>query len=232
MSQTEELLGAIRSTLAAHSDPERAPAMQAYMKSELPYLGIAKPRLRMLLRAPLNDIRLDSRTQWETAIRRLWDEATHREQWYAALGLARHRYYRQWRADPQTIGLIEHLVRTGHWWDVCDETAEHLLAPLVGAHRDTFDPLMRRWARDPDLWVRRVAIQSQISLKGATDPNLLAATIEPNLADPTFWLRKAIGWSLREFSKIDPEWVRDFVRRHDEAISGLSRREALRLIDR
>ncbi|MCY1188000.1 DNA alkylation repair enzyme [compost metagenome] len=80
------------------------------------------------------------------------------------------------------------------------------------------------------MWIRRAAITAQLGAKSATDPALLAAVVEPNLTDPEFFIRKAIGWALRDFAATDPEWVRDFAARHGGALSPLSRREALRKI--
>lgn len=227
-----QLVAAVRAALVDAGDPERAAAQQKYMKSPMPYYGISASAFRALLKHPLAEHRLAEAAEWQRAIRTLWDEASHREHWYAALAVARHRYYKAWRTDPDSLSLYEHLVRTGRWWDVCDETASHLIAPLLDAHRDALEPVMRQWSRDPELWIRRVAVQSQLSLKAETDPALLGELIVPNLGDTTFWMRKAIGWSLREYSKIDPQWVRAFVAQHDAQFSGLSRKEALRLIDR
>jgi 3-methyladenine DNA glycosylase AlkD len=78
------------------------------------------------------------------------------------------------------------------------------------------------------LWIRRASITAQLGAKSATDTALLAAVIEANLADPEFFIRKAIGWALRDYAKADPDWVSAFVRRHGERLSPLSRREAVR----
>jgi 3-methyladenine DNA glycosylase AlkD len=88
--------------------------------------------------------------------------------------------------------------------------------------------VLRRWSTDADFWIRRAAITAQLGAKSATDRALLAAVIEPNLADSEFFIRKAIGWALRDYAATDPDWVRAFAARHGEALSPLSRREALR----
>ena len=87
---------------------------------------------------------------------------------------------------------------------------------------------MQAWAQDEDLWVRRTAVLSQLDHKAYTDTELLHDTIEPNLADTSFWLRKAIGWALRDYARVDPDWVRSEVERLGGRLSGLSRREALK----
>ncbi len=87
---------------------------------------------------------------------------------------------------------------------------------------------MRAWATDDDLWLRRTAVLSQLRHKADTDTDLLRYAIEANVDDTSFWLRKAIGWSLREYAKTDPAWVRAEVDRLGPRLSGLSRREALK----
>ena len=88
------------------------------------------------------------------------------------------------------------------------------------------------WSTDPDFWMRRAAILAQLKAKAATDPGLLARIIETNMADPEFFIRKAIGWALREYSKTAPEWVAAFVAEHAATLSPLSRKEALRRLPR
>lgn len=87
---------------------------------------------------------------------------------------------------------------------------------------------MREWAEDEHLWVRRSSIICQVGRRERVDLDLLAATIEPNLGDRDFFIRKAIGWALRDAARTHPDWVRAYVGRHAEALSGLSRREALK----
>ncbi|NUS35914.1 MAG: DNA alkylation repair protein, partial [Pseudarthrobacter sp.] len=116
------------------------------------------------------------------------------------------------------------------WWDFTDGLSGRICS-LLQAHRGKVSQVLSQWSRDPDLWIRRASITSQLRAKNATDTQLLAAVIEPNLADRQFFIRKAIGWALREYAKTEPEWVAAFAARHRDAMSPLSRREALRRID-
>ena len=125
------------------------------------------------------------------------------------------------------LGLYEEIIRTGAWWDLVDGVA-HRLGDLLQAHRAKLTPLLGRWSRDDDFWVRRAAITAQLGAKAATDTALLGAVIEANLNDPEFFIRKAIGWALRQYARTDPAWVRAFVQRHWDELSPLSRKEALR----
>ena len=223
------MVSAIRTALAAAGDPERARAQQAYMKSDMPFHGISSPDLKSLLRPLLADPahRMRSREEWEATVRELWDDATHREERYAALALTAHRTCRAWQA-PQALPLYEHLVTTGAWWDLVDPVASDRVGPILLRFPDEVAPVVRRWAVGDDLWLRRTAILSQLKAGERTDTGLLHDCIEPNLDDSSFWIRKAIGWALRAHARTDPEWVRAEVERCGPRLSGLSRREALK----
>lgn len=210
----------IREQLRVVADPSRAAGQQAYMKSAMPFLGVTVPASRQIARRVGRS--LADGPAVRQAARSLWDDATHREERYAAMALLGLRVV---RADPANVGLIEHMVRTGQWWDITDELA-HRLADLHDAHPSGTANLVLVWCRDPDLWIRRIAILSQLGRRDRVDAQVLMATIEPNLGDPDFFLRKAIGWALREYARVDPDWVRRFVADHD--LSPLSRREALK----
>ncbi len=224
---TPRLLAAIRADLEAAGDPERAVQQQAYMKSEMPFHGVASPDLKRLLRPHLAAYAPADRAAWERDVREVWDGASHREERYAAIALARHRVARPWQ-DPDTLRLHRHLVVTGAWWDLVDVVAAHLVGGVLHGHRAAATPVVRGWSRDDDLWLRRTAVLAQLRHREDTDTALLAEVVEANLDDPSFWLRKAIGWALREQARTDPEWVRDHVAAWGDRLSGLSRREALK----
>ncbi|MGD9960034.1 DNA alkylation repair protein [Nocardioides sp.] len=217
----------VTAALASAGDPERAVAQQRYMKSAMPYYGITSPRLKTLLRPILAAHPPSDRAAWEATVRTLWDDASHREERYAAIALARHRAARPW-LDPDSLDLWRHLIVTGAWWDLVDEVATHLVREVLASHRGAVTPAVRAWASDSDLWLRRAAVICQVGLKDRTDLDLLRASIDANLDDTSFWLRKAIGWALRDQARTDPDWVRAEVDRLGERLSGLSRREALK----
>ncbi|GAA5197973.1 DNA alkylation repair protein [Microbacterium jejuense] len=216
------LVDDIRSALREAGDPERAPGQQAYMKSAMPFLGVRVPDARRVAKALAKG--RDAATLRETALK-LWDAAGFREERYAAMALLS---LRPLHADPELVPLVEHFVRTGQWWDYTDELA-HRLADLHDARPAQTAALVREWARDPDLWIRRIAILSQLGRGIRLDPAILADTVAPSTADPEFFLRKAIGWALREYARVAPDWVRAFVDAHE--LSALTRREALKHLD-
>jgi 3-methyladenine DNA glycosylase AlkD len=226
-----DLVGLVRERLAAAADPERAGPMQAYMKSVMPYRGVTSLPLRALCRAAYDERPLPDRAAWESCVRALWDGADYREERYAALALTRHRLYRAYQ-DPATIDLYRHLVVSGAWWDLVDPLASHNIGDLLTSHPTEVTPVVRAWAVDDDLWLRRTAMICQLHRKDGTDVDLLREALEANLEDSRhgreFFVRKALGWALRQHARVDPDWVRGFVAEHGDRMSGLSRREALK----
>jgi len=226
------IVAALRRALGEHGDPERAAGQQRYMKSVMPYRGITSPHLRSIARATLAATPLpQTRNQWTYAVRLLWDDAAFREERYAASLLAQHRSARAWQ-DPMTLGLYRHLVVTGAWWDYVDDVTSHCISPILFQHNAAVTPTIREWARADDLWLRRSAIISQLPFKDRTDTALLTDVIEANVEGTAygheFFVRKAIGWALRQYARVDPDWVRAFVAAHEPELSGLSKREALK----
>lgn len=214
-----ELAAAITAALRAEGDPQRAPRQQEYMKSALPFFGVPVPRARRIATDAARGTR-DSAVLRDAAVR-LWDGAVAREQWYAALALLALRPH---RGDPVILPLVEEFVRSGQWWDITDELA-HRVAELLDADAVAMSVVVREWMADENLWIRRLAILSQLGRRERVDRQLLADTIEANVADRDFFIRKAIGWALREAARVDPEWVQAFLAEHS-ALSPLSVREA------
>lgn len=215
---------AIRDGLAAAADPAKAQQMQRYMKSEMPFLGVQKPKCTQVTRSALNEHRFTSRDEWIDTVLLLWRTAAYREERYAALDLAAR--YPKWR-DPTLVPVYDELIVTGGWWDYVDEIASRCVGPLLRDYPADMVPVMRSWSTDPDIWKRRVSIICQLGSKDVTDLELLRGAIEANISDQDFFLRKAIGWALRQHARNDPRWVRAFVDSHPE-LSPLSKREALK----
>jgi 3-methyladenine DNA glycosylase AlkD len=230
-SGPENVAEEIRRRLAAAADPERAPAMQAYMKSALPFRGVTAVPLRRLCRDVFTDMPLEDEAEWRTAVLMLWDDAGYREERHAALELTGQRRYRAYQ-HPGTLDLYRHLVVTGAWWDLVDGVASNRVGPILRAAPRDVTPTMTSWAVADDLWLRRTAILCQLGSKGDTDTALLRTCLEANLEDSRFgtefFVRKAVGWALRQHARTDPDWVVRFVDQHQNRLSGLSRREALK----
>ena len=210
----------VRRSLRAAADPSRAAGQQAYMRSDLPFLGVRVPEVRALTRAavrPVASIELAV-----SAATELWDEAQYREERYAGMMLLA---VPPARGELVIVPLIEHMVRTGRWWDITDELAGRV-RDLLDRHPRDAGSLVRGWCVSDEMWLRRLAILAQLGRRERTDLRLLTDALEPNLRDGEFFIRKAVGWALRDASRTYPEWVAAYVAAH--ALSPLSHREAVR----
>ncbi len=230
-SPGDALIAAIRSGLAAAADPQRAPGMHAYMKSALPYRGVNSPVAKAIFKKAIDDCALPDAAAWADAVRRLFHEASHREEWYGALALLEHRRYRDHRTLA-ALPLYEELIVGGAWWDVVDDVATGPLRDLVAAQPGEMGWVMREWSVSPNLWKRRSSIICQVGRRRSIDLRLLYDCIEPNVADRDFFIRKAIGWALRDYAWADPGEVVRYVALNEARLSGMSRREALKNVGR
>ncbi len=219
-----EVLAAIRAALNEHADAARGAGAQAYMKSAIPSLGVRVPEVRRLAVSAAAAHPFGSLDELRATVLELWRGATVREERYAAIDLTGLKMA---ASDLAMLPVYEEIIRSGAWWDFVDGVA-HRICTLLQAHRPAMTDVLTAWSRDGDFWIRRASITSQLKAKEATDRALLRGVIDANLDDPEFFIRKAIGWALREFAKTDPEWVRTFVADHAGRLSPLSRREALR----
>jgi 3-methyladenine DNA glycosylase AlkD len=221
------LIRAVRKSLRAAADPAKAPAMRAYMKSSMPYLGIQATPFRNAIRPVLAAYPLPSFEEWRGAVLELWHKAKYREERYAAIELAGHRRYGEFRTFD-ALPLYEEMITSGAWWDFVDAIATRQIGELLRKHPAETSVRLREWAQSPDIWLRRSAILAQLNFKGETDLKLLYDCIRPSLGASEFFLRKGIGWALRQYARTDAAEVLRFVRRHEAQLSPLSKREALK----
>lgn len=219
-----QLIASVRAALREAAQPDQAEAMQAYMKSAMPYLGVRVPVMRALTRAGAK-LRPFGVTEdvTDTALE-LWRSAEYREERYAAIALLDTPAARRLR-EPTLLPVIQEMVVTGAWWDYVDEVA-HRVGELLLGWPAVVRPVVVDWTRSDDHWLRRVSIIGQVGLRDRVDVELLTAAIEASAGDADFFLRKAIGWALRDYARTDPAWVRSFVAARE--LSPLSRREALK----
>ena len=221
------LIHEVRQSLAENANSEKAEGMRAYMKSEMPYRGVQTPIRRKLFRTIFKSHPMSEQSDWRDAVLELWRDAEYREERYAALELAGARQYIEFRTFD-TLPMFEEMVITGAWWDFVDELATHCLRELLERYPKGMSRRMRSWSRDSDMWKRRSSIICQVNRKAATDLDLLLDCIEPNLSHSDFFIRKAIGWALRDLAWTDLETVESYVEQNHDSLSPLSRREALK----
>ena len=221
----------VRTRLTAVADPARAPGMQAYMKSAMPYLGVSAVPLRQLCKEMFAGIGWTNVDDWRRDVLAIWHAAEFREERHAAIELSGVRVAHAFQTID-VLGMYEEMIVTGAWWDYVDTIATHRLWAILRHDPAAMKQRMRAWSSDRDIWKRRSAILCQIKAKEATDLDFLYACIEPSIGAQAFFLRKAIGWALRQYAWTDPVEVAHYVEANALRLSGLSRREALKNIDR
>lgn len=237
MATPSPLVLSIRESFAAHADPARAAPMQAYMKSAMPFHGIPTPLRRRLTAEAVQAHPAADTAALARDMLALWRGATHREERYAAVELPRTGRRHPKLVDLSLLPLAQQLIAEGAWWDLVDDLSGHLLPRLIERDAGTVHATLRRWAQGSDLWLRRAAMLAQRNVKPALfDAPLLYATLLPSIgASPLaggFFIRKGIGWALRERSYDAPDEVRAFCREYASQLAPLTVREALKALHR
>jgi 3-methyladenine DNA glycosylase AlkD len=193
----------------------------------MPFHGVTTPELRSVCRQVFAGCAFANAGEWRRAVRDLWRGARYREERHAAIELALDRRFAAFE-DLEALKLYEEMIVTGAWWDIVDAIATRHLGRLLRRYPRAMKREMLGWSREANLWKRRAAILSQIGFRAETDLDLLYRAIEPSLGSREFFLRKAIGWALRQYAWYDPEEVRRYVKANEKRLSPLSRREALK----
>ncbi|HSH05374.1 MAG TPA: DNA alkylation repair protein [Anaerolineae bacterium] len=211
----------VQMALEARADETKAEEMAAYMKYQSRFYGVPSPLRKEIEKELKKQLQIESYEAYERAVLSVW-AIPYREGQYMALTVARQpkKFIRS-----QSLPLYERLVREGAWWDLVDEIANHLVGAVWRRERAAVGPLMDEWIEDEDIWIRRVAILGQLTHKGETDETRLYRYCEAQMGESEFFIRKAIGWALRQYSKVEPEGVKQFLERHRADLSGLSYRE-------
>lgn len=218
----DAIVSVAREELSAVADARKAREMAAYMKTDMPFFGVQKPEREKILSVLKRECVPTSRKAYETSIRALWNES-ERECKYLAI-----RYARAFPEHivPASMPLYQRLIVEGAWWDFVDEVAVQIVGPLLLREPDRLEPTMTKWLKSSDMWLRRSAIVVRLKHKDQTNQARLFEACERCLGENEFFIRKAIGWALREYAKTRPEAVRRFLREHRQALSALSFREA------
>jgi len=206
-----------------NADAERAGKMSAYMRDQFPYLGIPSPKRKELSREFLAAAKKEKHTDWNF-VRECWKKP-EREFQYLAVG---YLDAVKDRLTPADIPSIREIAIEKSWWDTVDG-----LDMAVGHIARKFPEVnktMLAWSVDENFWLRRIAIDHQLLRKEKTDTALLETIIKNNFGQTEFFINKAIGWSLRDYSKTNPDWVRGFINKYRDKLAPLSIREASKYI--
>jgi 3-methyladenine DNA glycosylase AlkD len=200
--------------------------MQSYMRTDIPFYGVQKPARQPILSHLVRELAPADREAYEAIVTALW-ELPHREEKYLAQGVAAG--FRQFIV-PESLPLYRRFIVEGAWWDFVDETATHMIRELVIDRPEETWPVVDGWVDDDDMWLRRAAIICQVGAKERTDADRLWRCCASRAHDKEFFIRKAIGWALRDYARTDPGAVARFVDRHRGDLSRLSFREATKHI--
>ena len=217
----DEVLDRLVRTFGAARDPQRAAPMTAYMRGQFPYLGLPSPTWRRLARTVVAGLPDPTADELRTVALACWDLPEREYQYFACDHLRRHVAV----CGPDLLATARTLVTTRSWWDTVDPLATGFVGALVAAHpRLRAD--MDAWSVDDNLWLVRSAILHQLHHGTRTDADRLLGYCSRQAGHPDFFVRKGIGWALRQYARTDPGAVRQFIARHRDRLSPLSVREA------
>ncbi len=211
--------------LKRNANRKIAKEQKAYMRNQFEFYGIKTPLRREIQKPFLAKSYLPPKTDLEEIVKTLWNKP-QREYQFIAQELV-YKYTQQF--DKNDIALIEFMVTHKSWWDTVDYIAVKLIGTYFIRFPEQLDSYIDRWMASGNIWLQRCCLLYQLKSKDNMDTQRLQYIIQKLLGSKEFFINKAIGWVLREYSKSNPKWVRDFTENND--LANLSRREALRLMD-
>ena len=211
-------------SLEATRNPEAAAGARAYMKNQFEFLGTGTQKRRDLMKEFFSEYGYPEPSELKEFSLYLW-ELPEREYQHLALDTLR-KMARKLRKED--ILWIEKLIIRKSWWDTVDGLSSWIVGEYFKEFPQQIKPVTEKWMDSDNMWLQRVCLLFQLHYKESTDTKLLAHYITRLSKHPDFFIRKAIGWILRQYSKTDPEWVRDYIDKHE--LSGLSVREGSKYI--
>ncbi len=203
-------------TLRTSANPEKAALMSAYMRGQFAFLGLPTPERKRLSR---DFLKTQKSIDWPL-IFELWEQPEREYQYLATDCLTKLKA----QLSPDDIPNLRRLIITKSWWDTID-ALDTIVGGIAMRYPEVNETLLK-WSVDDNIWLRRTAIDHQLTRKDKTDTDLLERILENNLGSSEFFINKAIGWSLRDYSKTNPYWVRRFIEKNKAKMSPLSIREA------
>lgn len=207
------------------ADQNKAAAMKQYMRNKFEFMGVTSPERKAITRAFWKQNGLPGLKELPAVVEQLWHLPERELQYFAMETCGRLAG----KTPESHINTVEFMLKSKQWWD----TVDYIAADLAGKHLQRFPALVKdyipRWQKAPDIWLNRSAILFQLKYKNNTDTVILAESIVKHLDSREFFIQKAIGWALRQYSKVNPAWVKQFIESHE--LSTLSRREGSKYLD-
>lgn len=219
-----DFIKALRLEFEVYADPKIAAGQRAYLRDQFLFYGIKTPVRRTMQKPFLAKEYLPPKENLENLVRILWNRP-QREYHYFAQELTQ-KYTKQF--EENDISLFEFMVTHNSWWDTVDFIAPKLIREYFKKFPKKRDPYVKKWLASNNIWLQRSCVIFQLLSKEEMDREFLAYVINSLLGSKEFFINKAIGWALRDYSRTDAEWVIDFVDR--TPLEPLSKREALKLI--
>ena len=207
-------------------DPEVAVPMKKYMRNQFEFFGIKSEERRLLCKDYMNSKPLPTGGELRAIVSELWTLPERDFQYFAIELLMKCK--KQW--NEQDIVLFEQLIVNKSWWDSVDYLANHVTGPWFRKYPKHIKKITGRWNKSDNIWLQRMSLLFQLKYKKETDLSLLFRYIKNLSESREFFVQKAIGWILREYSKTDPEAVLGFLKENE--LKPLSRREAMKVIER
>lgn len=216
-------LQSLKKLFEQQANPENAGPMSQYMRNQFPFLGIKSPQQKALFKQFVSTYGLPDAVQIEFLVRELWAWPEREYQYVALSFLSRLKKH----LTPEVLPLLEHIIITKSWWDTVDAIASHNVGSLLLRYPEIRDEALAPWRISDNIWLRRTALLFQLGYNAeTTDEPLLFEIVLENTESKEFFIQKAIGWALREHSKLRPQAVQAFVAKNN--LAPLSRREALK----
>ena len=215
----------VRNRFHEKGNPDIAQGQMRYMRDQFEFFGLKMPQWTALARDIHTELGLPEGEDLQT-LARLCYEDSHREMHYFALQTIEKTMKKQ---PPEFIDFLEELILTNSWWDTVD-WVNKLVGQHFLRHPQLTRPVTERWMASGNIWLQRVCMIFQLAYKNKTDAALLFEYVRRLSGSKEFFLQKGAGWALRQYSRTDPEAVRQFVGKH--RLAPLTRREALRLMDK
>lgn len=216
----------IQKSFQIHANPALAVGMKAYMLQQFEFLGIKAPLRDQLTKSYLKSHRLEHWEALEIVIKELWALPQREFQYFAIDVLKQHKSL--WTS--KSVALMEYCISEKSWWDSVDGIASEWLGVYFIQFPALVPKIPNKWNKSDNIWLKRSSILFQKAYKANTNQELLTNYILHCKDSQEFFIRKAIGWALREYSKTNPDWVSQFVAEHQ--LSNLSTKEALKHINK
>jgi len=222
--KTNAYVAAMQLHFSKHANADIAAKMSKYMLNQFEYFGIPSPLRKQLLSSFIAENGLPAPAQLNDVVRMIW-LLPQRELHYAIMEICSRKPF---LADDNKDKLYRFMITTKSWWDTVDYIASNLVGAWLLRHKNLTGPVITEFVHSDNMWLQRTALLFQLKYRQSTDFNLLCGFIAELSDSKEFFIRKAIGWALREYSKTNPEAVYEFVAGHQ--LSPLSKKEALRII--